>query len=51
MKPNIFNKLIIGATIMATALTSCDYLDVVPVEQVTIEDAYKKPELTLAYLY
>lgn len=51
MKLNIIYKIIIGAAIVTTCLTSCNYLDVVPVEQATLDDAYKKPELTLAYLY
>lgn len=51
MKSNILYKFIIGAAVVTTSLTSCNYLDVVPVEQATLDDAYKKPELTLAYLY
>ena len=51
MKPTILYKFIIGAAVVTTSLTSCNYLDVVPVEQATLDDAYKKPELTLAYLY
>lgn len=51
MKQNIFSKFIVGAAVLATCFTSCNYLDVVPVEQVTLDDAYRKPELTLAYLY
>jgi len=51
MKSNILYKFIIGAAVATTGFTSCDYLDVVPVEQATIDDAYKRPEQTLAYLY
>lgn len=51
MKSTILNKLIIGACVVASSLTSCNYLDVVPVEQADLDDASKKPELTLAYLY
>lgn len=51
MKNNIFNKLVICALFIAGGLTSCDYLDVVPMEQPDIDDASRKPELTLGYLY
>lgn len=51
MKHNIFNKIIVCSALMATGLTSCDYLNVVPAEQATIEDATRKKELTLGYLY
>ena len=42
MKLNIIYKIIIGAAIVTTCLTSCNYLDVVPVEQ----SLYKKDHLS-----
>lgn len=51
MKRNTLYKFIVGAAVVATSFTSCNYLDVVPVEQPTLDDAYTKPELTLGYLY
>lgn len=48
MKHKIFYTLMFCSMM---AISSCDYLDVVPMEQPTIDDAYKKPELTLGYLY
>ena len=43
----------IGSLLILSAccLTSCDYLDVVPPEQAGLEDAIKKPESTLGFLY
>lgn len=50
MKRNILNRTVLGI-VAAFSFTSCDYLDIVPVEQATIEDASKRPEQTLGYLY
>lgn len=51
MKHNIFNKLILCSLLMLAGLTSCNYLDIVPEEQATTDDAIKRRELTLGYLY
>lgn len=42
MKSNILYKFIIGAAVVTTSLTSCNYLDVVPVEQATLDRRLQK---------
>lgn len=50
MKKYNFIKLIIAAFAILS-FTACDFLNVVPVEQPELDDAYSKPEHTLGYLY
>lgn len=50
MKRKTLYSTLAGLALSATVI-SCDYLDIVPVEQATLEDAYQRPEQTLGYLY
>lgn len=50
MKLNIFYRVITGLAI-TVCFSACNYLDIVPVEQPSWEDAYQRPEQTLGYLY
>ncbi|WP_291589439.1 RagB/SusD family nutrient uptake outer membrane protein [Bacteroides sp.] len=47
----IFYKLIAGAMLIGGVLSSCDYLDIVPQEQATLDDAIMNAETTQGYLY
>lgn len=51
MKYNRFTALIAGMLILLTGISSCDYLEIVPMEQPKLEDAFQDPEKTLGYLY
>lgn len=51
MKYNKIYKLFVSSFILVGSFTSCDYLEVVPVEQAKLEDAFSDPEATLGYLY
>lgn len=46
-------KVISGATMLSACLliTSCNFLDIVPPEQATLDDATQNPEYTLGFLY
>ncbi len=49
---NILNKAAMALMLAATmGVTSCNYLDIVPAEQVTIDDAMKTPTRVLGFLY
>ena len=49
---NILNKAALSVLLASTlGVTSCNYLDVVPPEQVSIDDAMKTPTGVLGFLY
>ncbi len=49
---NILSKVALSALLASTlGVTSCNYLDVVPPEQVSIDDAMKTPTNVLGFLY
>jgi hypothetical protein len=50
MNRNIYS-LICGLVMTTVTFTACDYLDIVPVEQPSLDDAYSRPEQTLGFLY
>lgn len=50
----IINKLLRAASctlITVAMLTSCDFLDIVPEEQASLNDAWQDPQKSLGYLY
>ena len=53
MKRNIFIQLMSGALMLSAGLSfsSCNFLDIVPPEQATMEDATLNPDRTEAFLY
>ena len=50
---NIFNRLLLGVGVMGLlgGTVSCNYLDIVPPEQVDVDDAMENYENALGFLY